>query len=826
MSEDSMKLEKSQAVFRAHIIAETGEYQSVKEHLKNVALLTSKNAKSIGLEKLGYLLGLLHDCGKYTQIFDQYLERAVCDPKNAKRGSVNHTTSGAKLIFDNYHNQPDKLYQFVAELLSVTISSHHGIYDCLTLDGKNQFRDKMQTTKEIFYDEAYLNFCSEILSEQELTKMFDDSVQEIKVFLNKCKERTGFSFALLERMLLSCLVDADWTDTTNFMNGKMLDESKDYDDLSSLWKSLADHLEMKISYFTADTEINKLRKKISDECLVSAKKPGGTYRLIVPTGGGKTLSSLRFALNHACEYGKGHVFFIIPFLSILEQNADVIRKYVGNEDVVFEHHSNVINEPVKEPNEEETYKNERYKALTQNWDSPIVITTMVQLLNTLFLGKLQSIRRMHALANSIIIFDEIQSLPIKMISLFNMAVNFLVDTCGATVVLCSATQPSLDKVTHPIRVCTTGLTENTDESFRAFKRTELIDLTKTKPGGFSLLEVAELANELMEEKESLLVICNTKSEATGIYQNLKQMNQALPSNRQYKLFHLSTLMCAEHRAFVLKQIKDLIGNDRVVCISTQLIEAGVDISFECVVRVVAGLDSMIQAAGRCNRNGEADCGAVYIINVHDEKLGSLEEMKTAQQACQRLLDDFSDSPKTFEDDLLSMLAMKYFYQYYYTEVQNKMDYSLPNINTSIVDLLWKNSNGKEAYEGRVGIELADQFYAQAFETAGKNFEVIPDNTTDILVPYNTDAKDLIAELNGELTLPDIIKAVKKTQRLSVSLYDNTKAILLKVGAIYTLKNGEILALKEEYYDKILGVVIDPNPMEFMNVCKEERHGSS
>lgn len=573
-------------------------------------------------------------------------------------------------------------------------------------------------------------------------------------------------------------------------------------------------MEMKLLNFTADTEIDKLRKKISDECLTSAKLPPGTYRLIVPTGGGKTLSSLRFALNHAREYGKEHVFFIIPFLSILEQNADVIRKYVGNEDVVLEHHSNVIQEPEKKPNEEESYKNERYKSLTQNWDSPIVITTMVQLLNTLFLGKLQSIRRMHALANSVIIFDEIQSLPVKMISLFNMAVNFLVETCGATVILCSATQPSLDKVIHPVRVSETSLTENVEESFRAFKRTELKDITKLKPGGFSLLEVSEFAGKLMEDKESLLVICNTKSEATGIYQNLKQMNQTLPQNRQYKLFHLSTLMCAEHRASVLKQIKEDVGSERVVCVSTQLIEAGVDISFECVVRVVAGLDSIIQASGRCNRNGEAACGDVYIINVHDEKLGSLEEMKTAQQACQRLLNDFSDNPNSFGEDLLSMEAMNCFYDYYYSEIMDKMNYSLPKENTSILDLLWSNQNGKEAYAGKTGTELTGQFYIQAFKMAGKNFEVIPDNTTDILVPYNAAAKALIAKLNGELTLPETIKAVKKTQRHTVSLYDNIKAALQKNDAIFTLNNGEILALKEEYYDKNLGVIIDPNPMEF------------
>ena len=223
MSECNTKNDTSRHVFRAHITSETGEYQSVKEHLENVALLTSNNAKPLGLEKTGYLLGLLHDCGKYTYAFDQYLERAVFDPANAKRGSVNHTTAGAKLIFDNYHDQPDKLRQYVAELLSVTISAHHGIFDCLSLDGKNVFRDKMKTTKEIYYDEACSNFCAEIISTNDINKLFDESVSEVKLFSTRINRNDkNFSFALLERILLSCLVDADWTDTTYFMNGKEL----------------------------------------------------------------------------------------------------------------------------------------------------------------------------------------------------------------------------------------------------------------------------------------------------------------------------------------------------------------------------------------------------------------------------------------------------------------------------------------------------------------------------------------------------------------------------------------------------------------------------
>lgn len=219
--------EESQQVFRAHIIAETGEYQSVKEHLENVATLASKNADIFGLSQTGYLMGLLHDCGKYTTAFDHYLEQAVYEPLKAKHGSVNHSTAGAKLVFDTFHEQPDALRRFVAELFSVTISSHHGIYDCLSLDGKNVFRDKMQTTKEIFFEEAYSKFYTEILSLNDLNKLFDDSVAEVKLFSTRINRNDkNFSFALLERILLSCLVDADWTDTTYFMNGKELDESK------------------------------------------------------------------------------------------------------------------------------------------------------------------------------------------------------------------------------------------------------------------------------------------------------------------------------------------------------------------------------------------------------------------------------------------------------------------------------------------------------------------------------------------------------------------------------------------------------------------------
>lgn len=317
----------------------------------------------------------------------------------------------------------------------------------------------------------------------------------------------------------------------------------------------------------------------------------------------------------------------MPLLSIIEQNAQEIRKAVQDDSIILEHHSNVIddeNSDVEELNKREL--------LIQSWDNPIVITTLVQLLNTMFLGKTSSVRRFAFLCNSVIVFDEVQSLPNKMLTLFNLTINFLVKKCHATVILCSATQPSFENAEHKLLSEVSDLITLPSETLKVFERVELVD-----KGSMSMEELSDFALEIIKSKKSLLLVCNTKREAKELFENLQaEVSNAIP------MYHLSASMCTKHRKMIVESMKiDLSLPDpkQIVCVATQVIEAGVDISFNCVIRLQAGMDSVVQAAGRCNRNGENKLESVYIVNLLGEKLHRLKEIETAKGATESLLQE-------------------------------------------------------------------------------------------------------------------------------------------------------------------------------------------
>jgi CRISPR-associated endonuclease/helicase Cas3 len=316
------------------------------------------------------------------------------------------------------------------------------------------------------------------------------------------------------------------------------------------WRRMLHYAESKINGMDGSGAINAARGKISDLCFQFAEKPGGIYRLTVPTGSGKTLSTLRYALAHASKHAKRRVFFIIPLLSVIEQNAEVIRNHIENQELILEHHSNMINLSSSDG------ELNRYELLSESWDAPVVISTLVQLLDTLFSDKTTCIRRMHALADSVIIIDEVQSIPTRTISIMNEAINCLTQLCGATVVLCSATQPCFERVDHPLR-----LGDNSDlvpydpELWRVFKRTEVID--RCTPFGYSDEAAADFINDQLSSGESLLMICNTKATAKRLFELLDMANRS--SDAPYLLFHLSTSMCTKHRADTLAAIKANLG---------------------------------------------------------------------------------------------------------------------------------------------------------------------------------------------------------------------------------------------------------------------------
>lgn len=794
----------------AHINSKTLEKQSVKEHLDNVSNMSTEYGSKISLGSTGKLIGMLHDMGKGTERFNKYIEYSIENPNDKSlKGSINHSTAGAKFIYDNFHNSSDPYEKLTAELISVVICSHHGgLIDFLDVNGIDSFNHRMNPGKDIFYDEALFNFKIEYPEISYINELFNKSMEEIKVILIKInkiynsKKFGMFSFGMVIKYIFSCLIDADRYDTYVFMNNI---EQQCKFDKTTLWKELSDVFESKLKNYPKISRIDLLREEISITCKNFGKNSTGIYQLCVPTGGGKTLSSLRYALEHAKKFNKDRIFYIIPFTTIIDQNAKEIKDILGREDIILEHHSNLVVD-----NDEEDYK-----LLTERWDSPIILTTMVQFLDTLFSGGTQSVRRMHNLANSVIIFDEIQAIPIKCINMFNSAVNFLSNICNTTVILCTATQPLLSTTEMPIKLSkNANIISDINEKFEQFKRVNLID--KRVIGGYSIDMLKEFILDKMDEAESVLAIFNNKKVAKEIFNELKIENKDLPIEKQNFLFHLSTNMCPNHRMNILDNMKKKLGHNRVICISTQLIEAGVNISFGCVIRSLAGLDNIAQAAGRCNRHGEKNCSNVYIINVKDEDVSNLVDIKEGQECAQRVLDEFKENPNAFDNDLLSPKAMKIYYQYYFYNRKLEMNYILskPNDDKNMYNLLSENTDGVCAFKERNG-RNSELMLKQAFKTAGDEFEVIDQKTTGIIVPYDY-GKELITLINNDCNLADLKQYLKKAQQFSVNLFENDVRKLEKMKGIVQLKNGSIFALREEFYNKDVGVVFKKQQMEFLN----------
>ena len=427
------------------------------------------------------------------------------------------------------------------------------------------------------------------------------------------------------------------------------------------WQKLIDCFEQ--MSFEIKNEIDQKRCKISSSCRQRASDKQGLYYLTVPTGGGKTFSSLRFALHHAKRHKLDRIIYVIPYTSIIDQNASEVAKIFNDiaKEIVLEHHSNLVPE-------KDTWRN---RVLSENWDAPIVFTTSVQLLETLFAGGTRSARRMHQLAKSVIIFDEIQTLPIKTVHMFNNAINFLINICSSTVIFCTATQPLLHGV-EPSK----GAAPYSDAMeivdypplFDALKRVVVQDCLKS--GGWTEEDLTERVKVLLHDKGSVLVVTNTKTNAKRLYESFNSLTE--------NVFHLSTNMCPKHRKEILGKVLeclDPLDSKSVVCVSTQLIEAGVDVDFGAVIRCLAGLDSIAQAAGRCNRNGRhKDLGIVQIVNLCKENLDKLPEIREAQDVTLRILNEYKNNPAAFDKDIIGYKAMKRFYEYFFYKRAHEMSY--------------------------------------------------------------------------------------------------------------------------------------------------------
>ncbi len=803
--------------------------QSLESHLKGVSNLSKQHASKINLKKSGELIGLLHDFGKYSRQFQDYINSAQgnIDPDadeyiNAKamKGKIDHSSAGAQLIWQKLSGR-GQVENIVAQVLALCIASHHsGLIDNITSNKKSTGEDGFSKRMAKKDDKTHLKEAIanmdvgiekhyvELLEHPELISSFQDVLTKIGTKQSSNPALFQFHSGLVIRFLFSCLIDADRQDSADFESPETAKQRQNNSYHS--FNQLLERLENRLSSFKVDSDVNKIRHQISNECLAAAERKQGIFTLSVPTGGGKTLASLRFALRHAEKHKLDRIIYIVPFTSIIDQNAQEARNTLNDTDgdIVLEHHSNLAPE-------NQTYHN---KILSENWDAPIVYTTSVQFLESLFSSGTRGVRRMHQLANSVIIFDEIQTLPINCTHLFCNAINFLIDSCKSSVVLCTATQPLLNKV-DPQKGALTFTEQNeivsdTQKLFEDLKRVEVIN--ETKVGGWSFDEIADLAIEETEGSNSCLVIVNTKNAAQETYQYCRD-------NSRYKVMHLSTNMCPAHRKEILKELRRSLDSDEyLICISTQLIEAGVDVDFGSVIRFTAGLDSIAQAAGRCNRNGKRKIGKVYIVNPSKENLDMLPSIKIGKENTERMLLEYADNPQHFDNDLIGPKAMQQYFQYYFFDRKQDMDYPLTTKDIghddSLMNLLTQNNNAVGEYK-RENKKHPNIYFKQAFMSAAKAFRTIDAPTQGIVVPYGEKGKEIITDLCAVSDITKRIKLLREAQQFTVNVYPYLLDKLKESGAVHPAQpeEMEVLYLRTEYYDLEFGLSEEPTG-EMENYC--------
>ncbi|AIQ11714.1 CRISPR-associated helicase/endonuclease Cas3 [Paenibacillus durus] len=796
----------------AHIRQKDKKIQTVGEHQKEVQVGCEHYGAKIGVSHLAGLAGMLHDIGKNTNEFNMYLVNAVYHPQAAPRkGSVDHSTAGGRLLHQRYHKGEGALIDnLAAEWIGNCIISHHqGLRDFLSPQLDSPYLKRVEQKELDEYDRAVAAFYEQVPAD-ELDRYFEQAIVELEHALTTMRESKlpRITLALLIKYIFSCLIDADRTNTRDFEADEHTDWIKDHHPffLESYNRLLA-----KIAVLDeakdADHPINCLRREMSRQCEEFALLPSGIYTLSIPTGGGKTLSSLRYALRHALETGKERIIYIVPFTTIIEQNAREIREILQNDDMVLEHHSNVADELDPDSDDYELEK-EKLKLARDHWDRPIIFTTMVQFLNTFYAKGTRNARRLHQLSNTVLIFDEVQAVPYRCLSLFNAALNFLHTFGKSSIVLCTATQPALDDVRHKLHLSEQSeMIKNLSDVGRHFKRVELVDYTaECGASGWGAETLASFVRERMNEVNSVLVILNTKTAVRKLFAELEQAEWV--EEGKVRLFHLSTNMCAAHRKDRLAQVigaLDPEANERVICVSTQLIEAGVNISFDCVIRSLSGLDSIAQAAGRCNRHGKDPLRQVYIIQSADENLNHLQEIKIGAEMTRKVLDDFRRKPELYENDLLSPSATKAYFKYYYHRIKDELDYPVPKLGgKKLFSLLGSNKDYYGAYENRYSDKLG-LGSMQALATAEQYFEVIDNAATSIIVPYNAEARELIANLNGELDIRELGDLLRKAQQYVVNVYKHDLVKLDKSGELFPLLNGNVLALHDTAYSERFGV---------------------
>ena len=696
------------------------EFQTVAQHLSGTAELCRAFAAVFGAEVDGHLAGLTHDIGKCTEEFQN---RLLNDGP-----VVDHATAGAIACAKRGNRY-----------VSACVAGHHG--------GLQDFGNMRTARRDdgTFYgrllkgrEEGCLEHCGE------------SGVALPMAAISAAQGLNTLQASFWTRMLYSCLVDADFLDTERFMNGER--DRDGCDDMAALLARLRAYIE---PWQTPTTELNRLRCEILNTCMEAGRKPKGVYTLTVPTGGGKTVASLAFALRHAVEHGMQRVIYVIPYTSIIDQNAQVFRDILGSGNVL-EHHSGVQFDLSDGAAAEDVRK----ALATENWDMPVVVTTAVQFFESLYAARSSRCRKLHNLANSVIIFDEAQMLPLPHLRPCVAAMASLAEQFHSTVVLCTATQPSLDDLlrTYAPSCPVTELCPQTALLYDRFCR-----VTFRQAGVLTDEALAEQLNA----RRQVLCIVNSRKAAQKLF-------ALLPPEGSY---HLSTLMIPAQRQTMLGEIRErLRQGEPCRVVSTSLIEAGVDVDFPAVYRELAGLDSVMQAAGRCNREGKHPVEGSLVTIFERTELPPLL-FRAAIGAAREALGDNSDpaAPETMA---------RYFH-------------CLRGLTGDALD---KQGVIKAFTHGIEGCEFP-------FRTVAEKFHLIDQNTYTIYIPYGEGAALLQRLQDGECSR----ELYRKLGRYAVSVYDKHFQALYHTGALLTvpaLDSNSAILTDMGLYNELMGLSLE------------------
>ena len=804
----------------AHIRESDQETQSLAVHSQTVSKLCERAAKTIGLPHLAALIGLLHDMGKATSAFQAYLYAAQT---NSDATSPHyHAHTGAIYVFRQWFSPANQspIRRLTAQIAMLCIHGHHaGLADCWSFQGGAPLLQSLKDNeKSAHADEAIAWFLSNVADEATLNQQFAESCEEMAALfpdVSECCKQHPAMLGLLCRTLLSILVDADRWDSACFVYG----EDPLTVPASPNWQELLGRFErFRSAHLDGTGDINRIRGEISEACYEQAADASGIFTLSVPTGGGKTYASLRYALRHAQVNGQQRIFYIIPYNTILDQNAKDIREALDNYPSMLEHHANVVVETEEEQ--------QAYKRLTERWDSDIILTSLVQFLNACYDEPNSAARRMYRLTNAVLIFDEIQSLPKRCKKLFERVADFLATYGHSTVILCTATQPRLSLSPAPKE-----LMPNVNALYAQMKRVQYFSQWDAKRTYASA--GAQIAQMLTEK--SVLAILNVKRAAWEVYQeatavlqeegwSLVPIDPEMPESAlmdkaehtpddQILCVHLSTQLCPAHRKQLLAWVKSYLkAGKRVLCVSTALIEAGINVSFPIVIRDLAGLPSIVQAAGRANRSREYDRGEVLIWDFPQEAeaLGCLKDVQNEANISRSILASGAIPPERWDAPETLNGYFKRMQDYIEDEslFPVMVDEGAKTEKRYLVHLLALNkayANDRE--------DLSKEFpLHQSFRTAAEHFYVIKDNTVPVIVPWG-EGKEIIAALAGRHAMREEVQLLRRAQAYTVNLYQDTYKRLDQAGAIAKIGESNVCVLKEGYYSAEAGVVMEQAELE-------------